>query len=317
MADQELTNMTAASTLDGTEVTYAVQADADRKATVAQIRAASLPLAGGAMTGDIVLAGAPSAANHPATKTYVDTALTTKAASVHTHVTGDVSGLDAALAGKAATGHTHAAANVTDFAEAVDDRVAALLVEGTGITLTYDDTAGTITVDAAGGGGGYPKLTASGANGGIFTFFDDTALTGETRVAIREGADLSGFENLFEIQNNAGTPQWYIGGVNNDFRTYMPTSGLVDANERYFRISSGGIKAPSDGAIGFTDGTNVYAAYDAYFGRSAAGVVDVLTTAAALAKLRCANLAVLGGDVSLGPADSGGAGFSYLRIPNP
>lgn len=308
--------MTAASTLDGTELTYVVQADADRKATVAQIRAASLPLAGGAMSGDIVLAGAPSAANHPTTKTYVDTALTTKAASVHTHVTGDVSGLDTALAGKAATGHTHAAANVTDFAEAVDDRVAALLVEGSNVTLTYDDNANTITIDAA-AGGGYAKLTASGANGGIFTFYDDTLVTGETRVAIREGADLSGFENLFEIQNNAGTPQWYIGGVNNDFRTYMPTSGLVDANERYFRISSGGIKAPSDGAIGFTDGANVYAAFDAYFGRSAAGVVDVLTTAAALAKLRCADLAVLGGDVSAGPADSGGSGFSFLRIPNP
>lgn len=40
------------------------------------------------------------------------------------------------------------------FAEAVDDRVAALLVAGTNVTMTYDDTAGTLTIDAAGGGGG-------------------------------------------------------------------------------------------------------------------------------------------------------------------
>lgn len=52
--------------------------------------------------------------------------------------------------GDAPTAHTHPASEVTDFAEAVDDRVAALLVEGTNVTLTYDDGAGTLTVDAAG-----------------------------------------------------------------------------------------------------------------------------------------------------------------------
>jgi hypothetical protein len=38
--------------------------------------------------------------------------------------------------------------------EDVDDRVAALLVAGTNITLTYNDGAGSLTIDAAGGGGG-------------------------------------------------------------------------------------------------------------------------------------------------------------------
>ena len=77
-----------------------------------------------------------------------------KADLVHTHIIADVTGLDTALAGKADLVHTHVAADVTDFSEAVDDRVAALLVEGTNITLTYDDIAGTITIDASGGGGG-------------------------------------------------------------------------------------------------------------------------------------------------------------------
>jgi hypothetical protein len=48
---------------------------------------------------------------------------------------------------------TQAASTVSDFSEAVDDRVAALLTAGSNVTLTYDDTAGTLTVDAAGGGG--------------------------------------------------------------------------------------------------------------------------------------------------------------------
>ena len=46
----------------------------------------------------------------------------------------------------AAFSHNHIAANVTDFSEAVDDRVNALLVAGTGITLTYNDGANTMTV---------------------------------------------------------------------------------------------------------------------------------------------------------------------------
>jgi len=46
------------------------------------------------------------------------------------------------------------ASQVTDFSEAVDDRVAALAVAGTNMTITYNDAAGTLTFDAAGGGAG-------------------------------------------------------------------------------------------------------------------------------------------------------------------
>lgn len=53
----------------------------------------------------------------------------------------------------AAASHTHTASEVTDFAEAVDDRVGALLVAGTNVTLTYNDAANTLTIAASGGGG--------------------------------------------------------------------------------------------------------------------------------------------------------------------
>lgn len=43
---------------------------------------------------------------------------------------------------------------LADLDEAIDDRVAGLLVPGTNITLTYDDVTDTLTIDAAGGGGG-------------------------------------------------------------------------------------------------------------------------------------------------------------------
>jgi hypothetical protein len=51
----------------------------------------------------------------------------------------------------AASSHTHTASDITNFAEAVDDEVASLLVAGSGITLTYNDASNTLTVAASGG----------------------------------------------------------------------------------------------------------------------------------------------------------------------
>lgn len=48
---------------------------------------------------------------------------------------------------------TQIASTISDFSEAVDDRVSSLLVAGTNITLTYNDPAGTLTINATGGGG--------------------------------------------------------------------------------------------------------------------------------------------------------------------
>lgn len=56
-----------------------------------------------------------------------------------------------ALAGKSNVGHGHAAADVSDFSEAVDDRVAALLAVGAGLSKDYDDPGNTLTLSAATG----------------------------------------------------------------------------------------------------------------------------------------------------------------------
>jgi hypothetical protein len=55
---------------------------------------------------------------------------------------------------------TQTASTISDFSEAVDDRVAALVVAGTNMTVTYNDAANTLTFDAAGsgGGGGAPQI---------------------------------------------------------------------------------------------------------------------------------------------------------------
>lgn len=45
------------------------------------------------------------------------------------------------------SGHTHTSSNITNFNESVDDRVAQLLVAGTGVNLSYNDPSGTLTLN--------------------------------------------------------------------------------------------------------------------------------------------------------------------------
>ena len=66
----------------------------------------------------------------------------------------------------AASTHTHTASNITDFTEATQDIVGAMIVGAGG---TYDDGAGTITLAGGGGGGGATLLTASATLTGPYT----------------------------------------------------------------------------------------------------------------------------------------------------
>jgi hypothetical protein len=67
------------------------------------------------------------------------------------------------------SGHSHPATEISgqktasfisDFAEAVDDRVAALLVQGGIVTVTYDDVGNILTIAATGGGSGSSSAMA-------------------------------------------------------------------------------------------------------------------------------------------------------------
>lgn len=78
-----------------------------------------------------------------------------------------VNASNAALRDRATHTGTQLAATIADFAENVDDRVAALLTAGSNITLTYDDSANTLTIEstASGGGGGGSVDTVNGKPG--------------------------------------------------------------------------------------------------------------------------------------------------------
>lgn len=95
--------------------------------------------------------------------------LVTAASSVPIAIsTSQVTGLSAAAIGAAPASHTHTASNITDFSEAVDDRVAGLLVAGTNISLSYNDSANTLTINSSASGGGAPSGNAGGDLSGTY-----------------------------------------------------------------------------------------------------------------------------------------------------
>lgn len=153
--DSEVTAAVAAHEAD----TTAVHGIADTSALVvtsdARLSDARTPTAhAGTHKGD----GSDPIAN--ATGTVAGLMAATDKAKLDGVATGaTANATDAQLRDRATHTGTQTASTVSDFAEAVDDRVAALLVEGTNVTLTYDDTAGSLTIDATGGGGGSGATT--------------------------------------------------------------------------------------------------------------------------------------------------------------
>jgi len=87
--------------------------------------------------------------------------------------------------------HTEVDANFTNLnadkvetsalSELIDDRVSALAVAGTNMTITYNDGAGTLTFDAAGGGG------TPGGNSGEVQYNNGGAFAGAADVEIEGG----------------------------------------------------------------------------------------------------------------------------------
>lgn len=116
--------------------------------------------------------------------------------------------------GAAAASHTHPASQVTDFSEAVDDRVAALLVAGANVTLTYNDAANTLTIDATGGGGGGGDITGGSSLGAGAAVFE---------------SELSG---VLRFRSLIGTAPIVATQNTNDITLSLADAGVTDAKLR-------------------------------------------------------------------------------------
>lgn len=125
---------------------------------------------GGGAHADVVESGASG---------FMTGAQSAKLAGIATSATANSS--DAALLARANHTGTQVASTIQDFAEALDDRVASLLVAGANITLNYNDPSGTLTISSAITGGGtladgdYGDITAS--SGGTVLTIDPAVVT--------------------------------------------------------------------------------------------------------------------------------------------
>lgn len=131
--------------------------DANKPVSTAQQTALNLKLdathagTGGAAHANVVAAGAAG---------FMTGADKTKLDGVATGATANSS--DATLLARANHTGTQLASTISDFAEATDDRVAALLVQGTNVTLVYNDAANTLTVNSTATGGGAVAVNDEG-----------------------------------------------------------------------------------------------------------------------------------------------------------
>lgn len=82
----------------------------------------------------------------------------------------------------AAGNHTHLSAAVTDLTESVQDLVAAFVVAGTGMTVTYDDTGNTLTFASTGVGA--TDTVSVIATGGTAQTLPDPATNAGTRLTL-------------------------------------------------------------------------------------------------------------------------------------
>ena len=130
--------------------------------------------------------------------------------------------LTAGLAGKANTSHPHTSTNITDWAEAVQDTVVAMLVSGANVTLAYDDAAGKVIVTAAGGDAEVMRDTIGAALVGV----------GGVSIAINDAADtitlsISGV-NSTQVTDFAEATQDVVGAmVAAAGGTYDDTAGTI------------------------------------------------------------------------------------------
>lgn len=144
--------------------------------------------------------------------------------------------------------------------ESIDDRVAALLVAGTNITLTYNDASGTLTVASTASGGspggvsGQVQFNDTGAFGGATALV--YAATGTHLVVTAQSATVvplclkgaaSQSANLFECRNSANALRGRItkdGQLAITFDTAVVGSGITVAGtdgNTYATIGGGGV----------------------------------------------------------------------------
>jgi hypothetical protein len=199
-------------------------------------------------------------------------------------------------------------AQVSTLSESIDDRVAALLVQGANITLTYNDVANTLTIAASGGGAatvvqatppGSPvdgqlwfDSDASAGGGALYIYYNDG--TSSTWVPSTP-ASVGSFPTGPAGGDLAGTypNPTLVGGPLSNYATTASVTAAVatiaqnsqsgvyavlatDAGKHIFHPNAAGAATwtiPANGAVPFTIGTTI-----TFVNRSTNNVTIQITT---------------------------------------
>ena len=197
--------------------------------------------------------------------------------------------VDTALAGKSNTGHTHTASNITDFVEALGDATAALLTEGAGIDLVYDDVAGTLTIGLLSTLDANARVAVrKNSAGSVYTrrrlnFIEGTNVTitvaddaGSEEVDIT--IDAAGGGGTIAVQEQDGTPN--VAAVNT---VKVPNGTLTDETGGVVSLDyakSAHVHSGADITSGTVDGARLPAA-----STTQAGIAELATSAETTAGL--------------------------------
>lgn len=115
------------------------------------------------------------------------------------------------------TGELPEGSNLYFTNERVDDRVNAILREGNGVDIVYDDLAGTITITATGGGGG--------GGGGLTTNLTGLATNNVLKWSATDSAWVNSFVNYSEL---VGTPTFSSVATTGSYNDLLNKPSLVN-----------------------------------------------------------------------------------------
>ena len=134
------------------------------------------------------------------------------------------------LTGKADTGHGHVSGNISDFDEAVEDKIGTKIVQGTGISISYNDATGNTTISSTAGGGNMSTSTYDPGNNGVVDNSEALGGVAASSYATKTGTEtltnktIDGASNTFQ-----NIPQAAVTNLFNDLAARWPLAPSVNA----------------------------------------------------------------------------------------
>jgi hypothetical protein len=142
--------------------------------------------------------------------------------------------------------HNQTASTITDFSEASDDRVDALIIDGTNITTSYNDAGNTLTINAAGAPvssvntqTGAVVLTSSNIAEGTNLYYTDERNDDRTDALVTDGAGI-----VTAYNDTANTLTFSVSGASISSITNLQSS--LDAKVDDSQVSTFGVSLIDD-----------------------------------------------------------------------